>query len=64
MQGMSATIYREMPAYAGQFMVYELVKRWLISLHNTETYKGTLVQEKIKKKKKKKALTYPSCGVW
>jgi hypothetical protein len=40
-QGMSATIYREMPAYAGQFMVYELVKRWLISLHNTDTYTGT-----------------------
>ncbi len=38
---MSATIYREMPAYAGQFMVYELVKRWLISLHNTDTYTGT-----------------------
>lgn len=37
-KGMSATIYREMPAYAGQFMVYELVKRWLISLHNTDTY--------------------------
>jgi hypothetical protein len=39
---MSATIYREMPAYAGQFMVYELVKRWLITLHHTDTYTGTV----------------------
>jgi len=39
-KGISATIYREMPAYAGQFMVYELVKRWLVSFHHTNTYQA------------------------
>ena len=34
--GMAATIYREVPAYAGQFFGYEMSKKMLIKLYGSE----------------------------
>lgn len=37
MRGMTATLYRETPAYMGQFVTYELIKRYMIFLQGKGT---------------------------